>query len=187
MFKRSRWIVGFVVAIPLLAALYFGLLQLNGNFHEAIPGELYRSAQFTPGDLTRYEARYHIRSVLNLRGEHDGEIWYNNEREEAQLLGIQHMNFRMNSGRELSHVQAMQLIAMMRNAPKPLLIHCRAGADRTGLASALYFAAIAKRSEWESERQLWPIYGHLPVRFISAYAMNRTFESLEPYLGFSDS
>jgi hypothetical protein len=65
--------------------------------------------------------------------------------------------------------------------------HNRPWLRRTGLAAALYFAAVAKRSEWASERQLWPIYGHLPLRFIDAYAMNRTFESLEPYLGFGNS
>ncbi|MFD2031462.1 tyrosine-protein phosphatase [Ancylobacter dichloromethanicus] len=49
----------------------------------------------------------------------------------------------------------------MKDAKKPILIHCQAGADRSGLASALYLAAIKKNSaEAEAEAQLSIRYGH---------------------------
>ena len=181
--RRARWVL-----VPFLACgLYLGGLQLVNNFHESIPGVFYRSAQVSPAELVAYEKQYGIKSVINLRGDNHGTPWYDAELQTAELLGVEHMDFRMSAGRELTKGQALELIEMMRNAPKPMLVHCMSGADRTGLAAALYFAAIAKRSEWASERQLWPIYGHLPLRFIDAYAMNRTFESLEPYLGFGNS
>lgn len=176
-----------LIGVPIFCALYLGVLQLTGNFHETIPGELYRSAQLRPGELAHYTQEYHIRSVLNLRGDNTNAPWYDTEVAEAKALGVKHLDFRMSAGRELTKDQAIELMAMMRDAPKPLLIHCRSGADRTGLAAALYMAGVAKRSEWASELQLWPIYGHLPLSFISAFAMNRTFESLEPYLGFPNS
>ena len=171
----------------LLTGLYLGALQWSGNFHKAIPGELYRSAQLHPGDLTRYQEQYGIRTVINLRGDNAGTPWYDHEEEEARLLGIRFVNFRMKASRELGDGEALALIATMRDAPKPLLIHCRAGADRTGLASALYFAAIADKGEAAAERQLWLHYGHIPIPFLSTYAMNRTFERLAPMLGFKDS
>jgi hypothetical protein len=48
-------------------------------------------------------------------------------------------------------------------------------------------AAIAKKGEWAAERQLWIHYGHLPLWINESFAMNRTFERMEPYLGFYDS
>ncbi len=167
--------------------LYWGLLQVNGNFHEVYKGELYRSAQFEPGDITRYAKKYGIRSVLNLRGENTGRDWYNEEVAESKADGITHINFRMSAHTELNQQEAENLIKVMRDAPKPLLIHCQAGSDRTGLASALYVAAIKKDGEEAAEWQLSVVYGHLPIIFARGYAMHQTFEALEPWLGFYDS
>lgn len=184
---RMRYaLIGFAAAVLLMGS-YLGALQALGNFHEAIPKELYRSAQLQPGDLTNYQEKYGIRTVINLRGDNSGMPWYDHEREEAELLGIRFINFRMKASRELGDGEALALISAMRDAPKPLLIHCRAGADRTGLASALYFAAVADKGEALAEQQLWLTYGHIPIPFLSTYAMNRTFERLEPMLGFKDS
>lgn len=167
--------------------LYLLFLQCSGNFHEAVEGELYRSAQLRPGDIPVYVKKYHIRSVLNLRGGNPGEDWYDTEVAEAKMAGVEHLDYRMKASRELSKEQVLALLDIMRNAPKPLLIHCRGGADRTGLASAFYLAAIAKKGEWAAERQLWLTYGHLPLWVNSTFAMNRTFEAMEPYLGFPNS
>ena len=176
-----------LVAAVLFMAIYIGIQLQIGNFHEVVKDEAYRSAQLEPGDLTRYKAEHGIASVLNLRGENKGSDWYDAEIAEAKALGIAHINFPMKASRELTTAQAIALIEIMRNAPKPLLIHCRAGADRTGLASAFYVAAISQGGEWAAERQLWLNYGHLPFWINSSFAMNRTFERLEPYLGFHDS
>ncbi|TAZ44115.1 protein tyrosine/serine phosphatase, partial [Rhizobium leguminosarum] len=76
----------------------------------------------------------------------------------------------------------------MERAEKPVLIHCNWGADRSGLASALYLAAIAKEGEAKSESQISLWFGHIPIPLISKpYAMDQTFEALEPYLGFPKS
>lgn len=175
-----------LVALSALIGGYIGFQMLTGNMHEVLPGELYRSAQPTAADLARYQKEYGIKSVINLRGENEGSPWYDEEIAATNQLGLTHYNFRMKSSRELSQEQALALIDLMKNAPKPLLIHCRAGADRTGLASAVYFAAIAGKNEWESERQLWLSYGHVP-RVGASVAMNRTFEKLEPIFGFEGS
>lgn len=191
MYRRiGRWgkrtVYGVVAAVALIAA-GLGILQLTGNFHTVVDGELYRSAQVSPNDLHHYARKHGIRSVINLRGENKGSNWYDDEVASAKALGLNHYDFRMSSRRQLHKDEALRLIALMRDAPKPLLIHCRAGADRTGLASALYMAAIAKVSEGQAEKQLGLPYGHVSLWFTGAYAMNDTFESLEPYLGFEDS
>jgi protein tyrosine/serine phosphatase len=100
----------------------------------------------------------------------------------SQSLGIMHMDFRMKASREMTDAQAKELIELMRHAPKPLLVHCNAGADRSGLASALYVAAIAKGEEAAAERQLSLRYGHVPLWFRESAAMRHTLTRLEPTL-----
>ena len=175
-----------IVAAMLLIAGFLGIQLVSGNLHEVEPGELYRSAQLAPGDLTKYVNQYHIATVINLRGQNAHEAWYRDEVKEAAQLGVKHIDFAMKASRELTDEQAMQLIVVMRDAPKPLLIHCHSGADRTGLAAALYVAAVKKQSEWSAERQMWLNYGHIPI-IGAAVAMNRTFERMEPLLGFKNS
>ncbi len=176
-----------ILAILSLIGLYLGALHLSGNFHEVLPGELYRSAQLKPGDIAHYAHEYQIKTIINLRGDNTGKAWYDQEVAEAKTNHIIHTDFRMSAKHELTAARAAELIEVMRSAEKPLLIHCQAGADRSGLAVALYFAAIKKMSETASELQLSIVYGHLPLWFSPAYAMSRTFEKLEPSLGFFDS
>lgn len=176
-----------LAALVLSLAAYIGIQIQTGNFHEVIKGEFYRSAQPKGRDIERYAREHGIKSIINLRGENANDTWYKEEVAGAQQAGIAHYDFRMKASRELTNEQALELIALMRDAPKPLLIHCKSGADRTGLAAAFYVAAIAKQSEWAAERQLWIHYGHLPFYINEAFAMNRTFERMEPILGFHDS
>jgi protein tyrosine/serine phosphatase len=166
---------------------YYGYMLATTNFHAVVPGEVYRSSQPSAATIAALQKTYGIKTIINLRGDNSGRGWYDREIAQAKELDINHIDFRMSSGHELTQQQAARLIDLMRNAPKPLLIHCQAGADRTGLASALYLAAIEKRSETAAEGQMSIIYGHIPLSISHAYAMDRTFEKLEPWLGFSNS
>ncbi|MGE6741871.1 tyrosine-protein phosphatase [Allorhizobium pseudoryzae] len=164
---------------------YLGYLQLSGNFSPVIAGEVYRSNQPTPARLRSYAEHQKIRSIINLRGRNEGRDWYDKEVATARDLGIVHIDFGISARKELTRAEAEQLIDLMRDAPKPLLIHCNAGADRSGLASALYLAALAGKSEAVAEQQLSLYFGHLPLPFIAEQAMDRTFEALEPWLGLT--
>lgn len=192
-----RRILKFSVRFLLVAFVFSGItaaligIQIRrGNEHVVVAGELYRSAQPTKAEVEQYAREFGIKSILNLRGVNEGSPWYDEEVAAAQDLGIKFINFRMKAARELTSEQANELIEVMRSAPKPLLIHCHAGADRTGLASALYVAAVAKQGEEAAEAQFSLKYGHLPAFpfwWTDAQAMSRTFEMMEPALGFPNS
>ncbi|SMF39165.1 Protein tyrosine/serine phosphatase [Xaviernesmea oryzae] len=177
--KRSGIAVG---ASLLSIGVYLGVLQLTGNFHEVLPGQLYRSAQPSPGALADYLTRYGIKTVINLRGESQ-RTWYKDEVAVTRRLDVQHIDFRMSAGRELTNEESERLIAILRDAPKPILIHCLAGADRTGLASVIYLQQIANVGEEMAELQLSLIYGHVGLPFLRAYAMDETWEGLEKVFG----
>jgi protein tyrosine/serine phosphatase len=89
--------------------------------------------------------------------------------------------------REVSDDEVATFFRVIAESPKPILIHCKSGSDRTGLAVALYLAKLKGASELRSEIQLSILYGHLGVPVLSVYAMDRTFERLEPSLGFFGS
>lgn len=169
-----------VALIPLMLLLYIGVLQFSGNFHEVIAGQLYRSSQLSDKQLWQYVQANGIKTIINLRGENDGSSWYQRERAVSEKLGVQHVDFGMSAYKELTPARVAQLIQIMREAPKPILIHCKSGADRTGLASAIYVNRIAGMDEDTAERQLSIRFGHLGIPFLSsAYAMDRSWEKIE--------
>lgn len=179
----QRVLAGTLLAAALFGG-YLGALQLTGNFHAVVPGELYRSNQPSPARIARYQAEYGIKTIINLRGPNPNQTWYRDEIAASRRLGIAEVDFRMSARHELPRDKAVKLIAIMRKAERPILIHCKSGADRSGLAAALYLAATG-RGEEAAEGQMSVRYGHLGIPYLSAtYAMQTSFERLEPLFGF---
>lgn len=183
----KRILAGLALGLLVLIG-YLAYLQISGNFHPVSAGTVYRAAQMDGQKLARWKREYGIASILNLRGRNDGADWYETERAVADRVGIEHIDFRMSDAKELTDEEVQALLAVMRDAPKPMLIHCKAGADRTGIASALYLAGIEGREEHEAESHLSFAYGHVGLPYVSrAWAMDVTWERIEPWLGYPDS
>jgi protein tyrosine phosphatase (PTP) superfamily phosphohydrolase (DUF442 family) len=143
-------------------ALY---LVLTHNFHVVSPGQVYRSGQVTREMLIEKAREHGIKSVLNLRGVSSDTKWYEAETQAARELGLKHYDFPLSARREVTDQEIDQLLAMIDSAPKPLLIHCKSGSDRTGLASALYLYARENKSPEEASGQLTIRCGHFPYLF----------------------
>ena len=180
------WVASFVCVLA-FAGCALAATHLNDNFHAIVAGEAYRSAQPSADEIRAYRDEYHIATIINLRGQAPGQSWYDTEVRTAKGLGIRHVDFRMSARKKLTKAQSLALIALMRSVPKPVLIHCRAGSDRSGLAAALYLAAVAKAGEEKSEAQLSIRYGHIAIPVLGTYEMDQSFEAMEPLLGFFDS
>ncbi|MEK1895839.1 MAG: dual specificity protein phosphatase family protein [Rhizobium sp.] len=186
-FPRSRKAaLCFLAPLFLIVGSYALYLKATNNFHTVVAGEVYRSSQPSPQAIADLAQRYGIKTIINLRGPSNSPVWHA-EVEQAKTLGIEHIDFPMSAYKELSPARAEELIQVMKDAPKPLLIHCLSGSDRTGLASALYLAAVSKTNENVAEGQMSIIYGHIALPISRAFAMDRTFEKLEPLLGFRES
>lgn len=172
-----------VAATGLLAAAcfggYIGILQMTGNFHTVVPGQLYRSAQPSGAQLESYIKQYGIKTIVNLRGKND-RTWYVEETAAAARLGVQHIDFKMSATKILSAERTAELIDIMRSAPRPILVHCLSGADRTGLFSLLYSHLIAGIGEDEAEWQLSFLFGHVAFPYVSgSIAMDHSWQNLE--------
>jgi uncharacterized protein (TIGR01244 family) len=188
----QRWRAGRVSAaifglLVLGLAGYATALYASDNFHVVVAGQAYRSAQPSGADIAAWHEAYGIRTIINLRGAHPELAWYRAEKGAATRAGIEIVDYPISARRMLTPDQVAGLIRIMRNATKPILIHCNSGADRSGIAAALYIAAIGHGSERRAEAQMMPWYGHIPLWFLPAFAMDRTWERSEPGLGYFGS
>jgi protein tyrosine/serine phosphatase len=182
---RTGILVLLIIALPYGA--YAGFLQLSGNFHPVIEGELYRSAQPTAAQIVKYKLHHGIKTIINLRGRNGHRRWYRDEVKVARLLGITHVNFRMSASKVLGYTKAARLLSLLKTAEKPILIHCAGGADRSGLAVALYLGSEGYGEE-AAKAQLSLLFGHIGIPYLSStYAMDRSINRLETWLDFNDS
>ena len=58
---------------------------------------------------------------------------------------------------------AFRLIGLQKDAPRPVLIHCKTGADRSGLAAAMWKVVVDKEPKSEAAKELSFWYGHIPI------------------------
>lgn len=174
--RYGRFVLLCAVAGAAVLGGLVGHILGQHNFHVVSPGLIYRSAQLDAAGLTQVVQEHGIKSILNLRGA-DGSAWYNAETNRSQQLGVQHYDFALEAGRELKNEEMDQILAMIDSAPKPMLIHCKSGADRTGLVGALYLYSLEGKSSALAGRELTVLCGHVPYLFWrDTMAMDRSFE-----------
>lgn len=182
--KRLGKLLILIIVLPLLAlGGWMGVQQLTGNFHEVIASEFYRSAQPKPGKITEWHKSFGLGSIINLRDDISPQELAE-EQQEAQANGVVFYHFPLSSTKRVSIPKARELAKIMKDLPKPLLVHCDHGANRTGFASAVYLGKIAGKSEISAELQMSPYYGHIPLRGIGRYAMYESWDIYEETLGF---
>ncbi len=165
------------VAAALVGA-WAGYLRLSGNFHVVQQGVMYRSAQLSGDQFASRIRDNGIRSILNLRGNNAGTPWYDDETAASAAAGVMHVDYAISARRDLSDRQVRDIVALLRELPRPILIHCEAGADRSGLVSAIYELAFGKQPADEAARQLSFRFGHFPWLGSQTVAMDRTFERI---------
>ena len=130
----KRTSIAFILLITLLLLTY---LLLKDNIHTVISKQVYRSAQLKPAELKVLVKEHHIKSVINLRGANPDKQWYREEMVTSKALGARHYNVRLGGYQLPTPKRLRKLVSVLQAAPRPVLIHCEGGADRTGLASAI--------------------------------------------------
>ncbi len=151
--------------------------QVDGNFHEVEAGRYYRSAQLAPADLDRVIHRYGIRSILNLRGNNAGTAWYDGEVVTSRADGVVHLDYAISAKRPVSVTQMKEILAILHDAPKPVLVHCQGGSDRTGLVTALYRLSRGAEPATASQALSFWHYGHFPYLGSKTRAMDDSFQN----------
>lgn len=175
LFKCARHFRHFLLyPIFILTVLWAGYIFLYGNFHQ-VDQDFYRSAQLFSFNMPYVLEKHRIKSIINLRGP-SRNAWYREETVLAKERHIRHIDFGIGDREVISYETMKKLVDIMREAPKPVLVHCKAGADRTSLAAALYLYAI-KHDDTEAEEALSVRYGHFPWLGSRTVAMDQSFNA----------
>jgi protein tyrosine/serine phosphatase len=151
-------------------------LRFSENVHVVTPGLVYRSAQLLPEELESVIAEYGIRSIISLAPPEPEQAWYQGEISVSSAHGITRYEIPLSRGVRPTTDQLQHLLSALRKAPKPVLLHSQSGADRAGLAAAIFQYAIASRPASEAGRQLSIRYGHFPSILPETAAMDASFD-----------
>jgi protein tyrosine/serine phosphatase len=174
--KRIALAIGIIVAIPSSGAIgWAAYLRFSGNIHQIGTNEAYRSAQLSTAAFEAVITEHAIKTVINLRGSQQNAAWYDSERATTQRLGVIYIDLPLSANEEPDDAKLDLLITTMRDAQKPLLIHCEGGADRSGLASALYRRFVEDTTYEKAAEELSFRYGHFPWLTSRTGAMDRAF------------
>ncbi|HEV3119945.1 MAG TPA: tyrosine-protein phosphatase [Gemmataceae bacterium] len=152
-----------ILAACLIPGIETYRIFLGRNLHEVIPGQVYRSAQLTGSELERVVRKYGILTVINLRGSCDPLPWYLDECRATHRLQISQEDICFSSGRLPSSTEVRRLTEVLERTQYPILLHCKRGADRTGLAAAVVLLLCTDTDYPAARRQLSLRYGHLAV------------------------
>jgi protein tyrosine phosphatase (PTP) superfamily phosphohydrolase (DUF442 family) len=183
-FNRRRRRVLRVAAVTVLAAAVtlagtFRNSLFHGNFGVVDRGRVYRSAQ--PEDnLNRLVRERRIASILNLRGGSPDDSFYANEVAVAKSQGIDFYDFPMSATQRPSRRELLVLLDLFGRCRYPLLIHCKSGSDRTGLASALYLMDRAGVAPRDALGSFSLYYGHVPL--LGTRRLHEPFDEYDAWL-----
>ncbi len=128
------------------------------NFWQVAPG-VWRSNQPTHARFEKYAAMG-IRTVVNLRGE-EKRAHYLFEEESCRKLGLKLVNAKLWARKAAPRERLVGVIDALRAAEKPLVFHCKSGADRAGFVAAMYLMIFEDLPVQVARKQLGLKYIHL--------------------------
>ncbi|MGC1584644.1 MAG: sulfur transferase domain-containing protein [Rhodomicrobium sp.] len=127
------------------------------NRHQIAPG-VWRSAQPSPGQIAYY-ARKGVKTIVNLRGERDCGS-YRLQVDACRRHGIKLVNFELRSRMVPAAEVIHEARNLFNNLEYPILLHCKSGADRAGMMSALFMFMKEGKPIEEAAKQLSLKFGH---------------------------
>jgi protein tyrosine phosphatase (PTP) superfamily phosphohydrolase (DUF442 family) len=150
------------------------------NRHTVIPGKVYRCSQPSSDQIRTQVRDLGIRTVLNLRGCTPWDPWYQNEARATHEWNVSQEDVPLSAHTLPFPNELHRVVEVFDRTEYPILIHCKQGADRTGLVSAMALLLYTDATLSEARRQLWPHYGHWPVA--RTLAMDQFFDLYEAWL-----
>jgi hypothetical protein len=134
------------------------------NFHWVEPGTAARSSQAYAGFLAGFLRGRGIHALINLRGPNPQWRWWRNEKKITAGIGVEHRDVMLSSKRLPTRKMLLALLDAFDELPRPFLLKCSGGQDRTSFAAALYIVHAEGWKAFETAQDQfarWP-YLHLP-------------------------
>jgi protein tyrosine/serine phosphatase len=141
------------------------------NLAEIAPG-VWRSNQPSPKRLARYKAMG-IKTIISLRGA-GMNSHYLFEEEACRELGLELRVTAIHARVAPARERLLELLDILESTDRPFLMHCKSGADRAGLASALYLMHVEGRPVEEAAKQL--SFRHLHLKSTATGILDHILE-----------
>lgn len=152
-------------AVIVVAVIALGIWIWDANKYRIFPkrfgvveqGSIYRSGQIHP-DLVEKTLRKHgIQVVVSLMGVDPNDINQKAEQAAVEKLGLEFKRFPLlgdGTGDLENYVKAIEAMVAAKKANEPVLVHCAAGAQRTGGIVAFYRLLVEGREPDAVYREL---------------------------------
>jgi protein tyrosine phosphatase (PTP) superfamily phosphohydrolase (DUF442 family) len=181
---RSRLFKSVLALVLLGAAPPISLLVrpwTGSNLGIVEPGRVIRAAQPTT-QLPQLIQEFQLTSILNLRGGSSKDWWYTAEVQTAQSSGVAFYDLPLSATKRPTRRDLLLLIDTLDRCKYPLLIHCKAGADRTGLATAIYLMMHRGEPPRQALRAFTIYHSHVPL-----FGTEHLHEPLDEYASWLDA
>ena len=120
-------------------------------------GKIYRSGQLSSALVKRVLEQHKIQIIIDLNGSDPNWADQVAEKNAAELLGIEHTHYKLKgdgTGEILNYAKAIRAIVTAKQENKPVLVHCAAGAQRTGGVIAAYRVLVENVSPPEARAEM---------------------------------
>jgi tyrosine-protein phosphatase SIW14 len=150
---RGLLIAGILVVVVAAPAVHFRKVYAGSKrLREVEPGKAYRSGELTADGFAEAVERFHIRTIINLQDDHpdpdiDSHFIVSGKTKESELcrqLGVNYVaiapDLISKSSSPGQRPTAIDRFLAVLDDPSnyPVLWHCRAGLNRTGVMTAIY-------------------------------------------------
>jgi len=137
-----------------------GFLRICWTNLRPVGAGMWRGNQPSPARLKKLK-EMGFRTILNLRGAQPGKAYYELEHHACRELGLKVIDLRWGS-REAPFADNIEHLARVFAAIEyPAFMHCKSGADRAGIAAALFKLLHERASVEAAMEQLSLKYGHV--------------------------
>lgn len=157
------------------------LLPIGGcvNLHTVVDGQFYRSGQPDEERMKSWVWRYQIETVLRVRNSSYEDETFQATYQPTVAAGIDFIAVPLSAKRFPERESLVRLCEVLETARYPMLVHCRAGADRTGLVSAIY--VLSRTGDLDRARDQLSFVPYLHLGWFGLDKPDLILEMYEPW------
>ena len=137
-----------------------GIFRFKWRSLHKISENTYRSNQPFPWQILSDKNKRDVKTVINLRGVRNCSSFFL-EKETCEKHNIKLINFPVTSRAAPKAETILAAKKLFNEIEYPIIMHCKSGADRAGLMSALYLILHKNVSVIEAKKQLSFKYLHI--------------------------
>ena len=169
----------FVISILFSISVFCYNYYVCKNFGVVVKNEIYRSGQPDLNQLEKWIKKYHLKTVVNLRGPTAPEAEI--EKEICIENNIDALQVKLNAYKKMPSNRLIDLLDIIDKVQTPVLLHCNHGVDRSGTASALTAWLLGYESYEQAKKHSFVIPG--PWKYRNGYGehISHIFDDFEQY------